>query len=213
VSEVQRIPAPLLVALEQTLNRIVALDPEGAQRLASLQGKVICIELKGFGTRIYVIPAANRLQIFGAYDAEPDCVMRGAPIVLARMGMAERKEDSLFSGQVQIDGDTGLAQDFGDFIGALEIDWEEQLSRLTGDPIAHQIGSGVRSVSRWGRRSFDVLAEDLKEYLQEEGRVLPTRYELDAFLSGVDTLRDDCERLSARLERLRGQLGDAGRSR
>jgi len=211
VSEEQSIPTPLLLALEQTVNHLIALDPEGAQRLQSLQGRVICIELKGFGTRIYIIPAAKNLRIFGAYDTEPDCIIRGSAVALARMGLANHKEDSLFSGQVQVDGDTGLSQEFGDFIAGLDIDWEEQLSRLTGDPIAHQVGSSVRNAGRWGHRSFDILAEDLKDYLQEEGRVLPTRYELNAFLNDVDTLRDDTERLTARIKRLSNQLGNAGK--
>jgi ubiquinone biosynthesis protein UbiJ len=40
------------------------------------------------------------------------------------------------------------------------------------------------------------------EYLQEEGRDLPTRTEVDEFLADVDRLRDDAERLEARLARL-----------
>jgi ubiquinone biosynthesis protein UbiJ len=40
------------------------------------------------------------------------------------------------------------------------------------------------------------------EYLQEEGRDVPTRVEVDEFLEDVDRLRDDTERLEARLSRL-----------
>jgi len=40
------------------------------------------------------------------------------------------------------------------------------------------------------------------EYLQEEGRDVPTRVEVDEFLDGVDRLRDASERLEARLARL-----------
>ena len=42
----------------------------------------------------------------------------------------------------------------------------------------------------------------MAEYLQEEGRDLPTRTEVEEFLSGVDQLRDDAERLEARLARV-----------
>jgi ubiquinone biosynthesis protein UbiJ len=40
--------------------------------------------------------------------------------------------------------------------------------------------------------------------------MLPTRYETERFLDEVDTLRDDVERLAARLQRLRSQLGGGG---
>jgi ubiquinone biosynthesis protein UbiJ len=206
------VPDAALAALEAAINRYIALDPEGAARLAQLQGRLICIELKGFGTRLYLIPAVDRLQVFGAYEGEPDCLLRGTPLALARMGLAERKEDQLFGGEVEVEGDTRLAQEFGAFITGLEVDGEEQLSRLVGDPVAHQVGEGLRSMGQWGRRSADTLTQDLKEYLQEEARLLPTDYEVHAFLDRVDTLRDDVERLAARIERLgrRRQDGASG---
>ncbi len=196
------IPDAALAALEAVLNRYIALDPEGAARLARLQGRLICIELEGFGARIYVLPGASDLQLFGAYEGEPDCLMRGSPLALARMGLAERKEDGLFAGEVQVEGDTGLAQEFGAFLSGLSVDWEEQFSRLVGDPVAHGVGEGLRSAGRWGRASADTLTQDLKEYLQEEARILPTQYEVQTFLDRVDTVRDDVERLAARIERL-----------
>jgi ubiquinone biosynthesis protein UbiJ len=202
------IPDAALAGLEAALNRYIALDPEGAARLTPLHGRLIAIELAGFGTRIHLIPGPDGLQVFGAYEGEPDCLLRGSPLGLARMGLAERKEDQLFGGEVQVEGDTRLAQEFGAFLGGLDVDWEEQLSRLVGDPIAHQVGSGLRAVADWGRNASATLTQDLKEYLQEEGRLVPTAYEVQGFLDRVDTLRDDVERLAARIERLaRGRQG------
>jgi len=202
VSEGVPIPGSVLAGLEAVINRYIALDPEGAARIGELQGRVILIEVAGFGTRLFVIPGTVGLQLYGDYAGEPDCVLRGTPLALARMGVSRRKEDQLFAGEVRIEGDTHLAQAFGEFLGGLEVDWEEQLSRLVGDAVAHQVGSKVRAAERWGRRTGDVLKEDLKEYLQEEARLLPGRYEVQEFLDDVDRLRDDTERLAVRVERL-----------
>jgi ubiquinone biosynthesis protein UbiJ len=123
------------------------------------------------------------------------------------MGVSRRKEDQLFSGEVQVTGDTHLAQKFGDIVGGLDVDWEEQLSLLVGDGLAHEAGSRVRAAGRWGRRTGNTLAENVKEYLQEEIRLLPGRYEVQGFLTDVDRLRDDVERLAARIERLSKRRG------
>ena len=197
------LPDAALAILETAINHYIALDPEAAGRLAPLAGYIIAFEFKGFGSRLYFIPGPEGFQIFGDYDAEPDCLLRGTPLALARLGMSGRKEDALFSGQVKIEGNTALAQRFGDCMAGLEIDWEEQLSRLTGDSVAHAVGRRLRAAGRWGQGSLVTLGQDLKEYLQEEGRLLPTRYEIDQFLAAVDRLRDDGERLAARVERLR----------
>jgi ubiquinone biosynthesis protein UbiJ len=212
VSAGPQIPDAALAAFEQALNRYIALDPEGARRLAPIHGRVICLELSGFGTRVFLIPGPAGLQVYGDYAAEPDCLLRGSPFGLARMGISHRKEEQLFSGEVQVEGDTAVARAFGDFAAGLEPDWEEQLARLVGDPVAYQVGSGVRGAADWGRRTIDTLAQDVKEYLQEEGRILPTRYEVEEFLGAVDTLRDDVERLDARVERLRRRLGEHGQA-
>jgi ubiquinone biosynthesis accessory factor UbiJ len=208
VSEGGSVPDAVLATLETVVNYYLSLDPEGAARLGDLQGRVILIELAGFGTRVYVVPGDGGLQLFGDYAGEPDCVLYGTPLALARMGVSGQREDQLFSGEVRIAGDTHLAQAFGNFLGGLEVDWEEQLSRLLGDAAAHQVGVQVRSVERWGRRTSDILTQDIQEYLQEEARLLPGRYETRAFLDDVDRLRDDVDRLAARVERLANALGE-----
>ncbi len=205
-----QIPDALLAVMEQAVNRYIALDPEGAAGFAALSGRIIGIEAKGFGTRVTVIPNAHGLQLFGAYDAPCDCLIRGTPLGLARMGMAERKETQLLSGEVEITGDTALAQAFNSALARLEVDWEEQLARAIGDPFAHRIGSQFRAAERWGQRTSESMTWNLKEYLQEERRLVPTRYEVEAFLAQVDTLRDDVERVAARIERLTQHAVESG---
>ena len=63
----------------------------------------------------------------------------------------------------------------------------------------------MRSTSRWGRSTLKTLKLDLKEYLQEESGLLPVRREIEIFLGDVDALREDTDRLEARIERLRGR--------
>lgn len=203
------IPAAVLAAAEAALNRYIELDPEGAQGFEPTYGRIIAIEVKGLGARLTLIPGPDRVQIFGPYDATPDCLIRGTPIGLARMATARHKESEIGSGGVEIEGDTAIAHDLGKALAGLDVDWEEQLARLVGDPIAHQVGQGVRAAVQWGRRTSETLTTDLKEYLEEESRLLPSRYELDAFLADVDTLRDDVERLDARVERLTRALAQA----
>jgi ubiquinone biosynthesis protein UbiJ len=90
----------------------------------------------------------------------------------------------------------------GDALQGLDIDWEEQLAKLAGDTLAHRIGHQARATGRWASRSGEVLTRDLREYLIEEGRLVPSAAEMKGFLDGVDTLRDDVDRLEARIARL-----------
>ena len=189
-----------LEGLEQSLNQFIGLDPTAARRLAELHGQVIRINLVGTGIRLNFVPGHDgRVQILGSIEGDPDCTLSGSPLDLMRARDTSQSARQLFSGNVRIDGDNQTAHRFSEALAGLDVDWEEQLSRLTGDIAAHEIGRGVRAVLREGERIGRSSRENLSEYLTEEARLLPHRYEVEDFLTEIDTLRDDCERLAARI--------------
>lgn len=203
-------PAAALAALETLINRLLALDPEGAAALREIQGKILKLELTGLGASVTLVPEGDALRLFGEYAAEPDCTVRATPAALLHMALTDRREDQVFQGAVTIDGDNALVQSLGGIIQGLDIDWEEQLSTLVGDTLAHAIGNQARAASRWGGRTGQVLTSDVREYLIEEGRLIPSEYEMDEFLAGVDQFRDDVERIEARIDRLAARCDGAG---
>lgn len=200
-----------LATLEQAINRLIELDPYTARRLARFHGRVVAIEVTGLGLTLYFVPAHDgHLQLLGSLEGEPDCTLSGTPLDLMRSGDSSQGAAQLFAGRVTISGDTELAHRFGEALAGLDIDWEEQLAQLVGDVAAHEIGHRVRKGARWARQSGQLLGQDLGEYLTEEARLLPTRYEVEEFLSQVDQLRDDSERLAARIQRLEQRAATDG---
>ena len=145
-------------ALEAALNRYLAVDPTSTQRLQSIHGKVIALELVGIGETLYLIPGPGRLQLLSNYEGSPDCRLRGTPLALSQMGGKRASSERLFSGQVEITGDTELGHSFAKILAAVDVDWEEQLSHATGDIIAHGIGNLWRGASSWSKNSSDSLA-------------------------------------------------------
>lgn len=189
-----------LEGLEQAINRLIELDPAVAGQLAPLHGRVIRVDLRGTGIRLNFVPGHDgRLQLLGHIEGEPDSTLSGSPLDLMRATDSSEGARQLFSGNVRIEGDDQAAHRFSQALGGLDIDWEEQLSRLTGDIAAHEIGRGLRAIAREGERIGHSSGENLSEYLTEEARLLPHRFEVDDFLSEVDALRDDVERLAARI--------------
>lgn len=205
------VTAAAYATLEQLLNTAIRLDPETPDRLAPLHGRVIELQLVGPGISLYLIPGAGNVQLLSAFEDTPDCTLRGSPLDLARMRGSRESADQLFGGAVEISGDTELAQQFGEFIAGLDIDWEEQLSKLTGDVLAHEIGHAARSLIDWGLNRRRIFAQNLQEYLQEELQLTPSHLEVEPFLNDVDRLRDDVERLEALIARL--QAGRSGKGK
>lgn len=200
-----------LDTLERSINALIALDPDAGQQLAGLHGKTVRIAFFGIGLHLDFTPGADgRVQLLGSLEGEPDATLSGSPLDLLRASDKAGGHAQLFAGHVRIDGDTGVAQRFSEALAGLDIDWEEQLSRVTGDIAAHEIGRGVRAARHEGERIADSARDNLSEYLTEEARLLPHRYEIADFLDAVDVLRDDSERLEARIALLE-QAGDKDR--
>jgi ubiquinone biosynthesis protein UbiJ len=194
--------APTLAAtLENALNLYLRQAPDALQHAAELQDKTIAISITGTGLTFYFLPAPEGVQVLSHYEGNVDTHLTGTPLGFARLALNNR-EDALFQGAVKIEGDTDTGQAFQDLLSGVDWDWEEQLSRVTGDVVAHQAGKLARQAKQFLGDSRDTLAEDCSEYLQEEARLLPTQIEVDYFLADVDQLRDDVERLEARVKRL-----------
>ncbi|MCB1867561.1 MAG: SCP2 sterol-binding domain-containing protein [Gammaproteobacteria bacterium] len=188
--------------LEAALNSYLDLDTGARKQMEKLYGKVIAFEILGLGRTVYLIPGPGKMQVLEIFEGAPDCCISGTPSALARMSNRDSNSDQLFSGEVEISGDSELAHQLSRILGSMNIDWEEQLSRFTGDLIAHRIGNLFRTAQEWGTNSVATLYLDVQEYLQEELHLLPGRLEIEHFVGGVDTLRDDVERLQVRISLL-----------
>lgn len=206
------LPSGIAVALETAINRVLQLDPDTLHRLQNMQGRVIALELSGIDVSLFFIPCPQGVNVFSRFEGEADTVLRGTPLAMARLGLVEHAGDVLFAGDVDIRGDVELGQQFRDILQRMDIDWEEHLSHLTGDMVAHKLGDLTRTAMAWSRQTLETLIVDTGEYLREESRDVPAADEVEEYLKAVDTLRADMDRLEARVKRVQRQLAcKAGR--
>lgn len=189
-------------AVETACNSALALDPEVRARLGELNGKVIAVELLGLGIQLFFFPHAQGVQVLSQYAGEPDTLLRGAPLSLLRLSLSAKPADELFAGAVELRGDTATGQIFQDILRDLNLDWEELLSRIAGDDIAHQSGRLLRSAREQLGHARHTLEMNLSEYLHEETGLLVDHHAVEYFLDDVDALRSDTDRLEARIRRL-----------
>jgi ubiquinone biosynthesis accessory factor UbiJ len=199
----ERIRHLSIKALERMINRYLMLDPYLQQRLQPLIDKQFLLEITNSALSFYVTFKPHRIEINSTSPNEaPDLLIRGSSLALWRLFQSSSDTFSVHLRDVKVVGDLNLAQSIKTFFHSIDIDWEEQLSHLTGDIIAHQLFRGARTFTSWQGEAYNNFMLNLREYLQDEVRYLPLPEEVEAFGNAVDILRDDVERLEARLERL-----------
>ncbi|HEY4367999.1 MAG TPA: SCP2 sterol-binding domain-containing protein [Steroidobacteraceae bacterium] len=187
----------LLAPLESILNRNIAASATARRLCKQLEGKVLNVQLSGLPVSISFRSDGERMRL-DTKPGTPNAKLSGSPFSFLRLA-GPKPEMALRSGAVHIEGDAEVAQTFSELLKHARPDFEEELSRVVGDVAAHQIGNVARTALAFGRRASNTFAQNVAEYLQEEGRDLPTRTEADEFVAGVDKLREDVDRLEAKL--------------
>ena len=206
-----KLPAGLVAGLDAAVNRYLRLDPETRARMTQLDVHCIAIELRGLDMTLYALPGSSGLTITDHCDDAPETTLSGTPIGLVRVGLGRQKERALFSGEVEITGNVESGQAFQDILEGMDIDWEEQLSHLTGDMLAHHVGNAVRRAGELLGQGSATAQQNTTEYLQEELRVLPARIEIENFCTDVTKLVMDVDRLAAHVARLEKQAAAPGK--
>ena len=164
-----------------------------------VKGIIDHFESKGLKIISAAYEGFEKCEIIGNH--EPDVIATGSLLSLARLAGPDG-EAAIRDGMIELTGDQEVALQFQDLLRCGRPDLEEELSGVVGDVIAHSIGEFARGVERWGKEARSTLRQNVSEYLQEESRTVPSRYEADLFRQQVQTLRDDVARFEARLKRL-----------
>ncbi len=192
--------------LEAALNRWLGLDPLALGEVEALSGRVLGVEVAGAGRSFYLSFAGSTIHIGTDCGVLPDAMVRGAPASLVRMLLGAESTRPLALGEVIIEGDQDLVQRFKGLLTRMEVDWEEELSKVLGDVMAHELGRLGRGAARWAGGARRTAALDVQEYLTEELRLVVPGAAFRTLADDVDTLRDDVERLDKRVERLARRL-------
>jgi ubiquinone biosynthesis protein UbiJ len=191
-----------LKTLEHSLGSLLAMDPQAKARLVPLIGKLIEIRILAPTLHCYIECDGEKLHLAETTTRAADTVITGKVLGLARSRLAGDTRAALQSGDLSITGDLQAGAALQALFAKLDIDWEEQASRLLGDVVAHQLGNAARGLRRFGNDSADALRHDLSDWLCFELALLADRASVDTFLHEVDVLRADADRLQARIARL-----------
>lgn len=192
-----------LKALQIAMNQAIALDENMPSKLHVLNGKTLEMIISPLNINFFIHFNEGKIQLLDHYDEKVDTVIYSNPLGLIRLSLLPASQArSLFNDKIRMTGNVELGQHVKKLFDEMDIDWEGHLARFTGDVVAHQIGSIMRKGIAFTRHVEQSVRQNMTEYLQEELRVVPSKYELEDFFSEVDELSLTVERLQAHVNQL-----------
>lgn len=186
--------------LVRLVNRQLQAKTPARELCAELDGRVIAIRVRNTALALYFLIHRDKLEVTGVAD-NPDVIISGSLIALARLA-GPSADAAIRDGSVDLSGDAETAQAFQQLLAYGKPDIEEELSGVLGDVAARGLGDIARNVGRWAENTHATVQQNIQEYLQEESRSVPSRYEVENFRDQAETLRDDVDRVEARIRRL-----------
>lgn len=201
------LPSPVNAAIERAIEALLQLDPDTRQRLSSLEGKVIAINMTQPTVSVVLSIVDQRVNVIGQTDTPADTTLTGT---LSALRSLSSGNDALYQGDVTVEGDIGIGQELKEIVASLDPDWEEFLSPVLGDTVVHQLSVFSQGLSSWMQRTRSAMRQNTSEYLQEEAEVLAPNSEIQAFCLEVDEIRAAGDRLEARISRLESRQQGEG---
>ena len=196
-----------LASAEALLNRGIDASTRAATLARRLEGASLQVDIEGI-TRLRVATVGGRLVLVTADDVEADATISGTPPALLQLF---RGGTNRVGGRpaTLIRGNAEIANLYRELFVLARPDPEEELSRWLGDFAARRLSQFARRAIGAARHARRTAGENIAEYLQEEGRDLVNKTELEEFLRHVDALRETADRIEARLALVERRLGAA----
>ena len=196
--------AAWLASAEALLNRYIDSSAQAGALARRLEGTSLQVEVEGI-TRIRAGAHQGRLALTAGDESPADAAITGS--LPALLQLLKAPAGPAAAGRpAQVRGNAEIANQYRELFMLAKPDPEEELSRWIGDLPARRLSVFARDTLEWARRARRTVGENIAEYLQEEGRDLVNKTELDEFLRGVDALRETFDRVEARLVRLEARI-------
>lgn len=193
-------------ALEIALNRLLALDPDTQADLSRLEGRRISLALEAPALALEISVDQGQLKVGPAQAEEADLGIRASLAgALAQLPFL-RAANAAPVGKVRINGDAELARTLQQLAKGFDPDWDKPFADLFGSILGPQVARGFREAFQTGTTLAKKFGRDAADFVTEESRDVLGKAELAAFNDDVDSLRDDAERLIARVNRLRAKF-------
>ncbi|MCO1332897.1 SCP2 sterol-binding domain-containing protein [Microbulbifer sp. OS29] len=191
-------------ALETTINTALQYDPATRQRLSTLDGKAMALDLTAPKLQCCLCIEGDQVRVRQQWEGEVSTHLGGSALAFVRL---IKDPDATPAGLgVSVSGSSALLAELQWILSGLDIDWEAPLAEVIGDIPAHSIGGVLRDAARWLGDNLNRAPVMAAEAISEEWQLTPPQAQFEAFVDDLAEVSLATERLEARVRLLQEQF-------
>ncbi len=195
----------MINTVNKSIELLLKLDPQAKSLLARIDGKSLTVNMTDIHTSI-TLTAKDRNLI--ASNDESENVLSGTSSKILELVFNKNLQEQLIDKTLDYQGSLSDIKQFYSFFGAIHIDIIYQISKATSPRVANLIEKPFNKTKDFIKTSRKETILDIKEYLTEEKRVLISKNEMNIFFRNVQKLREDLDRIEAKINLLQGSDDD-----
>lgn len=147
----------------------------------------------------------RQLDVLGEWEGEADCSVITHMSVLPKLRDRQQMTALIRSGELEVEGDIQVVQNFVALSDQAEFDPAELLAPYIGDIAAEGISKTLRTGSTFLRKGLLRQQRYAAEVLTEEWRMAPGPLEVAWFAEETAAVERAVDALTKRLEKLEGK--------
>lgn len=202
--------AGVTLAIEAAINEAISLSLGTREALSQKAGICIAIHCSSPAVNVYFfVSDSGSISLQNYSESETTVSLSGSWRDFQAVAAADDTAGALVNSNITVTGDTAALIEIQQIVSDMDIDWEAPLVASLGHVAGHQLANALRGFWRWRTDSHERLTRQVSEFIIEEGRLSPSKHEIDAFLGDVDDIVLKVDRLESRIKRLQRQLKPA----
>lgn len=191
--------------LETGVNQLHQLDSSAVIKRKQLNGIIIGASLKEFNLPLYFVISNQQVDVLNKFEGQADCFIRVSLSALNKLQDNHQLTHLIKTGQLEVEGDIQLVQQFAKLLTDMKIDWEEHLSHKVGDVIAHKLCYHAKKIHHGTLTQLNNVEKQTALYVTEEIKLAPSGLEVAYFCEQVKSLDMQTEKLLLKLEQYLSQ--------
>jgi len=188
----------------QTLQCRIKLktQEDDMQEITKYEGKTIKVISNSPSGRFWILFSFKGIELSTTYSNEADCLIDGNGIDLLKLFSGKHQKTFTHQSRINRSGQTEIIDTLLSIMNESTIDWRYELSKHTGYPLAHIIWKTGHNIHTAINQLIDTGTQNLSEYLQEELRILPSRNEINYFITEIKALQHATKLLETHINNL-----------